>query len=147
MVLARIWRESYAEAALWESYQVNTGRIKSQFRVKLGGWVIPLGPASSFDAYSTSDRTWQLKIGDVKLPVQFIKREFQEIQYERRFIPREMAEELALEEAWRKLEQDGVSRDSVSQTQITTVNIPDAEGIRVILKVELEQNIGEFQEN
>jgi similar to stage IV sporulation protein len=146
-VWAQVWRESFAEASLHESYQVDTGRTRKQLRIRLGKYLVPLGPSKPFQAYRTQDRLWQLKLGKISLPVQFVQRTFFEVEHETRFLHRSAAAERALEEAWRKLEADGVDRSKTSQVQVATVDVPDAEAVRVILRVYLEQNIGEFQEH
>ena len=115
--------------------------------LKLGKYTIPLGLNSPFSAYRTEVRIWQLKFGNHELPVQFTQRKFIEVQYEKRLLPRASVEELALEEAWSKLEEQGVERGKVAQVRTAAVEVPDAEALRVILAVLVEQNIGEFREN
>ncbi|NLM55773.1 MAG: sporulation protein YqfD [Firmicutes bacterium] len=146
-VWARTWRESFAEVPLYESYQWDTGEVHSQMLLKLGKYTIPLGLNSPFSAYRTEVRIWQLKFGNHELPVQFTQRKFIEVQYEKRLLPRASVEELALEEAWSKLEEQGVERGKVAQVRTAAVEVPDAEALRVILAVLVEQNIGEFREN
>lgn len=145
-VLARIWREAFAEAALFEDYQLETGKTSTQWRLKLGRIIIPLGPGSRFDAYRTDERAWQLKVGTIGLPIQFMRRTFHEIEYERRYLPQRLVEERAQEAAWAILEQQGVDRSKVEEVHISTIPVPDAEAVRVNVAVRLEQNIGEFQE-
>lgn len=146
-VWAQVWRESFGEVSLYEAYQRETGRTRGQLQVKLGSFILPLGPSQPFTSYRVQDRTWQLKLGKISLPVRFTWRTFFEVEYEARLLPREAAVELALQEVWHKLQGDGVDPDKVSQVQVTTIDVPDAEAVRVILRVKLEQNIGEFVEN
>lgn len=144
-VLAKIWREAFAETALFEDYQLETGQTSTQWRLKLGKIMIPLGPGSRFDAYRTDERVWQLKIGTIGLPIQFVRRTFHEVEYERRYLPQHLVEEKAREAAWSVLERQGVDRTKAEEVHISTVPVPDAEAVRVIVAVRLEQNIGEFQ--
>ena len=111
----------------------------------MGKIMIPLGPGSRFDAYRTDERVWQLKIGTIGLPIQFVRRTFHEVEYERRYLPQHLVEEKAREAAWSVLERQGVDRTKAEEVHISTVPVPDAEAVRVIVAVRLEQNIGEFQ--
>ena len=92
-------------------------------------YLVPLGPSKPFQAYRTQDRLWQLKLGKISLPVQFVQRTFFEVEHETWFLHRSAAAERALEEAWRKLEADGVDRSKTSQVQVATVDVPDAEAV------------------
>ena len=146
-VWARVVRESFAEAPLYESFQIETGRFHRQWRLEIGSLAVPLGRRPPFRAYRTQDRIWQLKLGPISLPVRFRLRTYSELDYEERHVPRQAAEERALEEAWRKLEMEGADRTKAARVQVTTLDVPDAAAVRVMLSVQLEQNIGEFREN
>lgn len=144
VVRARVWYDAIGEAALSKITEVKTGRTHVNYGVKLGKLSFILGRKVPFADFALVSEPWQLQVRSFTLPVTITKHFYEEVYYETIPISPEQARSLALERAWQQLEELGIDRDQVLETQVEEYSIADQHGVRVGIIVEIEQDIAEF---
>ncbi|NLJ80330.1 MAG: sporulation protein YqfD [Firmicutes bacterium] len=145
IVKARIWHQSFGEAAFQEWVAAKTGVRRRQYSLQLGFFLLPLGRSYPSRTHLKSEREWCLSLGRAMLPLAWKKIEYAEVAYQLISISREEARQKALEQAWKRLEDRGVELGEIQEKRVEEYFIPDSEGLRIILSVEVEEDIGEFR--
>ncbi|NLL42864.1 MAG: sporulation protein YqfD [Firmicutes bacterium] len=144
VVKARVWYEGVGEAALarWEPRK--TGRSHRQYLISIGPLRIPLGRSYPEGTHLRDSKEWSLSLGRALVPIHWSKVDYHEVEYIKVEVPRETAERNAYELAWESLQSQGVQAGQILEERTTVDFIPDADGIRVMVQVEVLEEIGQF---
>ena len=144
IVKARVWYQAVGEASLvrWEPQR--TGKRHRQYVLTVGPLRIPLGRSYPQETHLENVKNWRLYLGSAMAPLSWSRIEYEEVEWMAVGIPVQEAEQAAYLLAWESLLAQGVERESVIQEKTAVDYVEDGEGIRVTVRVEVVEDIGQF---
>lgn len=144
IVKARVWYEGVGEATLTKWEAVKTGRAHRQYVLTIGAIHIPLGRSYPQETHLPDSKEWRLSLGSAMVPLRFAKTDYQEVEYVPVRVSTEEAQAVAYGIAWESLAQQGVQQDGVLKEKHRVDFMPDGDGLRVTVWVEVVEDIGQF---
>ncbi|HHY10157.1 MAG TPA: sporulation protein YqfD [Firmicutes bacterium] len=147
IIQARTWYRSFGEASFVDWEAIKTGVKHTQYLLRLGPFLLPVGRSRSLTNHLKKEKEWCLPLGKALFPLAWIKVDYEEVQYVKRPLSEEKARQSALEAARRRLREAGIDPSRILQERLEEQAIPDGDGLRISLFVEVKEEIGEFAAN
>lgn len=148
MVRARTWYEGYGEAQLEEQGWRSTGLRMEQLSIKIGSKEIivkgPQKPPYQRFEHKTEVKTLSLW-RNIRIPVEVIKTEYRQIGHFQVQRTSEQARQLAVQKALNKMKGHLEADAKLIERKVTDLPSEDGNLVRVNLKVEAIEDIGQVQ--
>lgn len=144
IIKARVWYQAVGEASLVRWEPVKTGRIHRQYALTIGPLRIPVGRSYSEETHLKNTRDWHLSLGSAMVPLSFSKTVYEQVDYVSVAVPDAEAEREAYLMAWESLLSQGILEENVLEEKTKVDLMPDADGIRITVQVEVLEDIGQF---
>lgn len=144
IIKARTWYQASGEAPLVRYKPQKTGVVHRQYKLTIGPLKIPVGRSYPPTTHLETTKEWSLSLGSAMVPISFATVDYEEIEFLPHFLTTAEAEQEAYQQAWESLQRQGVERENVLEEKTMVETMADADGLRVTVRVEVLEDIGQF---